>query len=282
MTSIRDVLASGRKALDNSSSSPRIDLEILLCQVLNTNQAFLYTHPEKNLSSNEEVKFKSMVEARAKGMPIAYLTGEKEFWSLPLRVSEATLIPRPETELLVEKALSILDESSEIRVLELGTGSGAIAIALAHTRPNWHITAVERSAQALNVAIKNAERLGIKNIKFIFSDWFSKVDEVVFDAVISNPPYIAEGDPHLFSGDLRFEPNDALISEGNGLQSLQYIIKRSYNYLTPNGVILLEHGFDQRVAVEELLQQNGYLEIKCWQDLQNQDRVSFGTKRKNP
>jgi release factor glutamine methyltransferase len=282
MTNIKDALKVGRKILSESSPSAQLDVEVLLSKVLKTNKAYLYTYPETSLTEEEENQYLSLVSARDNGEPIAYLVGMREFWSLPFQVTNSTLIPRPETELLVEKTLENIDSSKSASILELGTGSGAIAIAIAHARPNWNLIAAEKSESALKVAIKNAEQLEIKNIKFILSDWFSKVDELSFDCIISNPPYIAENDPHLSSGDVRFEPNEALISGANGLESLQNIIKHGYDYLASNGILLLEHGYDQRVAVGKLLGQYGYQDVECWQDLQKKDRVSIGKRKKKP
>lgn len=280
MINIKDALSLGKISLKEKSDSPQVDTEILLSYIFNCKKAYLYTHPERVLTENEYSDYLSLLNERKNGVPIAYLTGVKEFWSLPLQVSKSTLIPRPETELLVEKTLDILDATKQIKLLELGTGSGAIAIAIAVNRPNWQIWAIEKNHEALDVAIKNAEKLGIKNIKFVLSDWFYKIDKLKFHAIIANPPYIAENDPHLLEGDVSFEPRYALISGTTGLESLQYIIEQSYDYLLIDGILLLEHGYNQKKDLEKILSKRGYLSISCFKDLQGHDRVSLGVKGK--
>lgn len=260
-----------------SSKEPRLEAEILLAHVLIKNRAFLYTHPEIFLSKSQLLFFQQLVARRTLGMPIAYLTGTREFWSLPLRVSEETLIPRPETELLVELTLKMLQHQSYARILDLGTGSGAIALALAKERPDWQIWACDYSPGALQTAEENAAYLGLRNIRFWYSDWFSEISmDKNFHAIVSNPPYIAANDPHLSEGDLRFEPLMALLGGIDGLSALEHIIKHSIARLEPNGLLLLEHGFDQKLAVTSMLIDYGYNEVQCWQDLHGLDRVSSG------
>ncbi|MDP3562739.1 MAG: peptide chain release factor N(5)-glutamine methyltransferase [Legionellaceae bacterium] len=279
MTSIQKALIDATNLLSDISPSARIDAEILLSMALKVNKTFLYTYPENELNAETSAIYQSLLKTRAKGTPIAYITGTREFWSLNLHVSNATLIPRPETELLIEKALAMIDASHPARLLDLGTGSGAIALALAHSRPNWQIVACDKSEQALEIAVKNAKQLAISNVTFVCSNWFTHITATGFDAIVSNPPYIAEQDPHLSVGDLQFEPKDALVSGMNGLESLHYIIKHSYNRLLPNGLLLLEHGYNQRQAVDRMLHEHGYQNIECWQDWQGHDRISSARRR---
>lgn len=280
MTTIINTIIQATSILNTQSPTPRVDAEILLAQTLNVSRAYIYTHPEKEIQPNMQNAFQALLQARRDGMPIAYLTGQREFWSLPLHVSKATLIPRPETERLVETALDLLAAEKPLKILDLGTGSGAIACALAQTRTSWHITGCDISLEALCIAKQNAEHLGLSNITFVHSNWFASIPEMSFDAILSNPPYLADHDVHLTEGDLRFEPKLALVSGPNGLESLQSIIEQSYNRLVPNGILLLEHGFQQRQAVAEQLSINGYQDIRCWQDYQGHDRVSSAIKIK--
>ena len=237
---------------------------------------FFYAHPEYTLTALQQEQYQNIVTKRVTGIPIAYLTGTREFWSLPLHVSKDTLIPRPETELLVELTLAQLTTTSPATVLDLGTGSGAIALALASERPDWNLLACDKSQAAVNTARDNATQLGIHNLNVLCSDWFASIPKQQFDAIVSNPPYIAERDPHLHQGDVRFEPRDALVSGIDGLDALHYIIKYSQDWLLPSGLLLLEHGFEQGPAVTSMLKQYGYQEVQCWQDWQGHDRVSGG------
>lgn len=254
------------------SQTPRLDTEILLSHTLGVNRTFLYTYPENMLTSEEWCAFQQLVSQRTTGIPVAYLTGHKEFWSLPLQVNEHTLIPRPETELLVEKTLSLLAARPSATILELGTGSGAIALALAKERPFWNIVACDIHQQTLNIAAANQEALGLANVQFYQSDWFSAIGTQYFDAIVANPPYLAEDDPHL-QEDIRFEPSRALVSGKNGLQALNHIIQHARSYLNHQGILLVEHGATQKDAVMNQLKQCGYASIHCWQDWQNHDRV---------
>ncbi len=276
---ITEIIQQAVTQLSVTSTSPRIDTEILLCKALQVSRAYLYTHPEAILTNTALNTFQGLLDQRLQGHPIAYLVGTREFWSMPLNVSPATLIPRPETELLVEKILALFPNDATLNVLELGTGSGAIACALAKSRPHWQIMAGDISEEALIIAKKNAKTLGIHNIQFLQSDWFSNIpDHCLFDVIVSNPPYLAASDPHLQTGDVRFEPKQALISGANGLESLQFIIEHSYNRLISNGYLLLEHGCEQKNAVSAMLLQYGYQTIQCWQDYQGHDRVSSAKK----
>lgn len=255
-----------------------IEAEILLSHVLHHNRAWLFAHPEALLTQEQTQYYQELIKKRAQGTPIAYLIGEREFWSLTLKVTPQTLIPRHETEQLVELALELLAHESHARILDLGTGSGAIALALAHEHPSWHIDACDRSAGALKIAQNNADRLNITNVHLYQSDWFHSVPAENYHAIISNPPYIAVTDPHIRQGDLIFEPIDALVSGQDGLADLQYIITHSYDRLLPNGLLLLEHGYDQKMSIQAILNKLGYCHVRSWQDHAGHDRVSGAWK----
>lgn len=278
MTKISEALVRATHRLTPQSPSARLDAEILLQHVLTTSRAFLYAHPEKTLTTTQADLYQQLIEERAQGMPVAYLTGHREFWSLPLTVNQATLIPRPETELLVELALTLLHTKKTATILDLGTGSGAIALALASEHPEWTIVATDKNDTAITMAKQNAAHLGLSNVRFFLSDWFEAIPQQPFDAILSNPPYIAIDDPHLNEGDLRFEPREALTSGIDGLDALTHLIKQAPAYLTQGGLLLVEHGFQQKKAVLELFQQADYKSIHCWQDTAGHDRVSGGLR----
>ena len=276
MTDIKRALRHAIDRLKPSSTSADIDAEILLAFTLATSRAFLYTHSEQMLSHKESETYEQFIAQRIAGMPIAYLTGTREFWSLPLTVGKDTLIPRPETELLVELTLELLKTNSLASVLDLGTGSGAIALALASERPDWTLIAGDSSQAAIAIATHNTHQLGLKNVQLVCSDWFSSIQTQCFHAIVSNPPYIAENDPHLKEGDVRFEPQQALISGADGMDSLRYIIEHAYDHLLPGGLLLLEHGYSQARVVTDLLRQKGYEQSTSWLDHQGHERVSGG------
>ncbi|MFI4962807.1 MAG: peptide chain release factor N(5)-glutamine methyltransferase, partial [Legionellales bacterium] len=233
-------------------------------------------HPEVLLSQTQLEHYQAFITQRAEGIPLAYLTGTREFWSLSLEVNPHTLIPRHETELLVELALELIPNKPHMQVLDLGTGSGAIALALAKERPHWHIDACDYSADALIMAQINAKNNNLRNLSFYQSDWFNQLKPKGYHALISNPPYLAADDPHLKQGDLPFEPLSALVSGQDGLADLQYLIEEATNWLVPEGLLLLEHGFKQKAHLQAILKRSGYKNIQCWQDLQGHDRVSGG------
>ncbi len=285
MTKVLDIKTQLREATERlrvSSESPQLDAELLFMHVLKKTRAFLYAHHDDVLEPALLSQIEILISKRLQGVPIAYLLGEREFWSLPLYVTEDTLIPRPETELLVELALELLGQQQTCSVLELGTGTGAIVAALASEKPQWHFIAVDQSEKALSVAEKNINRHGLKNINLIQSNWFEKVDNLIdnlaFDLVISNPPYLAFDDQHQYQGDLRFEPKSALLSGENGLDDLNFIIKHSIKYLRPGGLLLLEHGYQQAPMVTARLKHYKYNKTSTWQDTNQIDRVSGGWK----
>lgn len=275
MINISTVLEQAQKLYSHS----RLETEILLCHLLQKNRAYLFAHPETPLTLDQEKAYLGLIKQRAQGRPIAYLTRTREFWSLSLKVNEHTLIPRHETEGLVELALDKIPNKPGTQVLDLGTGSGALALALAKERPKWHIFACDASKKALEIAKENAQNLEISNVTFYHSHWFSQLPAIHYEAIVSNPPYLAKDDPHLQQGDLRFEPLNALISGQDGLADLQYIIEHSDRYLVPKGLLLLEHAYDQRKMVHALLKAKGYSHIQCWQDMQGHDRVSAGSNQ---
>lgn len=276
MIDIKLALIQAIDMLNQISNSARIDAELLLCHTLKRTRTYLYSHPEIKLSDVELTTYRQLITKRAQGIPIAYLTQTREFWSLPLKVTQDTLIPRPETEQLVELTLQNLANKSHATILELGTGSGAISLALAYEKPNWTIIATDKSIAALDIARQNATKLNLTNIQFLCSDWFDCIPTIRFDAIISNPPYIAEHDPHLQQDSLPFEPQQALTSGIDGLDALRLIIKQSHASLQPGGFLFLEHGYDQKNAVIHLFEQQQYKNIQCWQDYQGHDRISGG------
>ncbi len=266
-----------------NSHIDKLESEIILAHILHVDRAYLHTYPERDLKQQENDKFLSYVQERKQGKPIAYIIQKKEFWSLELKVTQDTLIPRPETELLVEVIVEKFNPgptqspSKTYRFLELATGSGAISIAITKNHPNFEITATDISQKALEVARENQKYHQIKNIHFIQSDWFEKIDaKDKFDAIICNPPYIAENDSHLTQGDLRFEPKIALTPGKTGLEAIEHIIKMAKNYLLPSGWLFLEHGYDQGEKVAKLFQESDYCQIMAKKDLKSLPRVTFG------
>ncbi|WP_020395949.1 peptide chain release factor N(5)-glutamine methyltransferase [Thiolinea disciformis] len=272
---IRHALQQAQTRLTQSDSA-RLDAEILLMQVLNKPRSYLFTWPEVSLNQEQYTAFERLIEQRAKGMPVAYLIGYREFWGMALKVTADTLIPRPETELLVELALALLAPHQAFKVLDLGTGTGAIALAIAKERPQAQVLAVDSSPAALAVAQDNANQLGLTTIQFLQSDWFSAIPKQAFDLIMSNPPYIPDQDPHLQQGDVRFEPRSALSSGHDGLNALRTICRNAPQFLAPHAWLLLEHGYDQGRAVTDLLRHTGFQKVTCHKDLAGQDRVSSG------
>lgn len=270
---IKAILTTATQNL-SKSDSPRLDAEVLLCHVLKVNRSYLYTWPNKKITTIQYHKFQALLASRAQGTPIAYLTGHKEFWSLDLQVTTNTLIPRPETELLVEQALVRLPVDTQAQIVDLGTGSGAIALAIAVERPQCHTLAIDKSFAALTVARTNAKRLNLPSIIFLASDWWSAVGNLNATLIVSNPPYVAATDRHLSQGDVKSEPRDALVAGLDGLTDIRHIITTSVSHLEPHGWLLLEHGYDQAKAVRELFNQSSYKDITTYRDLAGLSRVT--------
>lgn len=258
------------------SPTAQLDAELLLAFVLDKPRSYLYTWPEKTVSEQQSAAFMMLFERRQRGEPVAYLLGRQGFWTLDLQVAEHTLIPRADTELLVEAALQLADAQSALQVLDLGTGTGALALALASERVQWTVTGVDRIESAVALAQSNQRQLQLNNVTFLPSSWFSALAGQCYDLIISNPPYIADNDPHLQRGDVRFEPLSALVSGPDGLDDLRLIIAQAPAYLSANGWLLLEHGFDQASAVRELLQQAGFVDVSSRRDLSKHERISLG------
>lgn len=256
----------------------RIEAQMLLSAALSVSRAWLIAHAEQTLTPAGENRFRELLQRRLQGEPVAYILGHREFYGLDFCVSPDVLIPRPDTETLVEAALQRIPVQAPSRVLDLGTGSGAIAIAIAFHRPHATVIAVDRSEASLAVARKNAGHLKIDNLQLIQSDWFSALPNTCHDIIVSNPPYIAENDFHLFQGDLRFEPSSALASGPDGLSDIRRIVEQAPRHLETGGWLLLEHGYEQAEKVAELLQARGFAEIGHAADLAGIQRVTFGRK----
>jgi release factor glutamine methyltransferase len=273
----RTVAATLRAAAATlEGAEARADAELLLAQALSRPRAWLYAHAEDALEPAAADRFEALLARRRRGEPVAYLLGRREFWSLELEVGADTLVPRPETELLVELALARLPAGVPARVLDLGTGSGAIALALACERPLAQVTAVDASRGALAVAQRNGARLAPGRLRFLRSDWYSALGGDRFDLLVSNPPYLAEDDPHLREGDLRFEPALALASGRDGLDALRVICAGAPAHLAAGGWLLFEHGYGQGAAARGLLDAAGFDAVETWPDLEGRDRASGG------
>lgn len=274
---VASLLRSAAERLEAAgSSSPQLDAQVLLGHVLGRSRTWMYTWPETEPSPGQLDNFRALLERRIAGEPVAYLTGRREFWSLDLEVTPATLIPRPETELLVERVLALVPPHADWSLADLGTGSGAIALAIAAERPACHIVATDRSADALTVAAANARRLGLTNVTFCRAEWLACFREGSFELVVSNPPYIREADPHLETGDVRYEPRSALAAGIDGLDDIRRIAEDSREALVENGHLLFEHGYDQGPAVKNLLLELGFGEVLGYRDGQGHNRMTEG------
>jgi len=275
---IQQALKQATDALQVHSESAKLDAEVLLALCLERDRTYLVTWPERCLTAAQAKRYQVLIEQRLAGHPVAHLLGEREFWSLPLYVNSSTLIPRPDTEVLVEQALD-LTLPHNAQVLDLGTGTGAIALALKHSRPNWQLTAVDKMADAVALAKRNAERLQLA-IDVQQSDWFAELSRNnKYDLVVSNPPYIDAADPHLQQGDVRFEPLSALVAKDHGLGDIQQIISSARDYLAAQGWLLIEHGYQQAAAVRACFSDCGYTRINTVQDYAQLDRVTLGQWR---
>jgi release factor glutamine methyltransferase len=275
--SIAALLREGAQQLAASGEAARLEAELLLGEVLGRPRSFLFAFPEQVPDANSAGRYRALIAARAAGRPVAQLLGRRDFWSLALAVDEHTLIPRPETELLVEAALARLPPDRAAHAADLGTGSGAIALAIASERPLLELVATDASAAALAVAQRNAQALGLASrVVFRLGDWLAPLAGERFDLIASNPPYLAEDDPHLKQGDLRFEPRSALASGTDGLDAIRRIVADAPAHLRPGGWLLLEHGLEQGAAIRALLEAAGFAAVRTLRDLEDRDRVSLG------
>ncbi|NOZ51862.1 MAG: peptide chain release factor N(5)-glutamine methyltransferase [Gammaproteobacteria bacterium] len=277
-TTIQQALSDARQQLSPTLEAASLEAEILLGHVLQQSRAQLYTWPHKPISDSQLSSYKALLARRFAGEPIAYIVGFREFWDLPLRVSPATLIPRPETERLVEISLELIPTDKTWHVADLGTGTGAIAIAIAKHRPRSQVVATDISIEALTIAQQNATQLKIPNLQFKNGAWCQPLKGMFFDLIVSNPPYITKNDPHLKQGDLRYEPALALTSGQNGLQDITNIVQSAPTILKNGGWLLLEHGFNQGDSVTNLLSMNNYKNISKYHDYEYRERASLGQK----
>lgn len=259
-TTIQTLLSDASSRID--SDSPRLDAELLLCRALDKPRSYLFSWPEHQPSNAQVAEFKSLLARRVHGEPIAHILEEQEFWSHLFKVTADTLIPRGDTEVLVEQALAQLPKDAECQIADLGTGTGCIAISIALERPHWQVTAVDKSPAALAVAQGNADRLEASNVRCVESSWCDALGEQQFDLIVSNPPYIREQDEHLAQGDVRFEPRSALTAGSDGLEDIRIIAKQAKSHLKANGLLLLEFGYDQARVVADILKAEGFVQLQ--------------------
>jgi len=279
MATIKQLLADGAHGLVDSESendSARLDAEILLALTLQKPRTWLYTWPEHIPSLPEQHMYLDLLRRRQSGEPVAYLTHRREFFGLELKINHHVLVPRPETETLVQCVLDVLADNSAARIADLGTGSGAVALALASQKPQARIVATDASSDALALARENAERLGIDNVTFMAGDWLVPLSGLTFDLIASNPPYIAEDDPHLSRDGVRFEPKPALVSGKDGLDAIRQLVTESPACLETGGWLMIEHGFDQGEAVRGLFTEVGFIDVVTHRDLGGNERVTIG------
>lgn len=283
--SIQKQIEFGTDLLKKVSDSAKLDSQVLLSHVLNKEINYLYTWPENQLTDNQFTSYNNLLQERLSGKPIAYITGVKEFWSLPFYCDPSTLIPRPDTEVLIEEVLNVTEESftDNVNCIDLGTGTGAIALALASEKPSWNIDAIDYSDNAIELAKKNANNLGINHVSIYQSDWFSNVEsDKKFNVIISNPPYIDENDIHLSQGDVRFEPLSALVAEKEGLADIERISTQAKQFLANGGYLFFEHGYSQGKACKDLMLKLGFSKVKTIKDYAKNDRVTYGIFNKEP
>jgi len=278
MSTVGDLLNQLSQRFAAISDSARVDAEVLLAFVLQQNKTWLYTWSEREVSATQQAQLERLSERRLRGEPVAYLTGQREFWSLELEVTPDTLIPRPDTELLVEIALQLFADSGDekLSIADLGTGTGAIALAIASELPNSHVVGLDRIPAAVQLAQRNQLQLNIPNATFLESDWFSALEAQSFDLIVSNPPYIEPQDPHLEQGDVRFEPRSALVAEDSGLQDIKHIIAVAPDYLADKGWLLFEHGYQQAAAIRQLMVERGFVDVQTRLDMAGLERATLG------
>jgi release factor glutamine methyltransferase len=272
---IRTILYAAAQTLEQGSDSPRLDAELLLAHILGRNRSYLYSHPETLLDSEQIDQYDGLLRRRHRGEPLAYLIGSKEFWSLPLSVNQHVLVPRAETELLIDVALACFPPERSIRAVDLGTGSGALAVALSHERPHWQLVATDISKSALKTARSNAHALALRNIHFLSGNWFTPLKNLSFELIICNPPYIDSCDPHLNQPELGYEPRQALVSKDHGLGNIKHIVKKAPLHLVRDGFLIIEHGYNQGASVRNLLEQRGFSAVSSHLDLSGHERASM-------
>jgi len=273
--SIQSTLQQAYNQLKDVSESAWLDAEVLLCHCLNKPRSYLKAWPETEIAANINARYQQLIAQRVQHKPVAYLTGTREFWSRPFKVTEDVLIPRPDTELLIEVSLPLIPQK-DCRILDLGTGSGIIAVTLGLERPHATLIATDKSEAALQVAKENADHLGANNIQFRVSDWFNQLATDTFDFILSNPPYINTLDKHLLQGDVQHEPKTALVAAQQGLADILAIVQQAPQHLNPGGHLLIEHGFDQQAAVQHIFSQAGFSTIQTHIDLAGNPRITSG------
>lgn len=276
MPTISEILTDAKTQLASVSDTAALDAELLLLHILDKSKTFLFTWPDHQVTEAQLSAFNALLARRTQGEPVAHILGHREFWSLSLAVNPSTLIPRPDTERLVELGLDFAVTLASGKGLDLGTGTGAIALAMASELPKWQWIGIDKQAEAVELAKTNQVRNHIENCQFLQSDWFANISEQKFNLILSNPPYIDKNDIHLSRGDVRFEPHSALVAEGQGLADIELICDKSRNYIETGGALMLEHGYQQGIAVREILTRFGYHNVATFQDLGGNDRVSVG------
>ncbi|UOA09341.1 peptide chain release factor N(5)-glutamine methyltransferase [Methylobacter sp. S3L5C] len=276
MPHINALLNEATQRLAVISDSAALDAEVLLCLILGKERSYLRTWPDKDLQLEDTARFWTLIQQRLNGMPIAYITGSREFWSRTFNVTPDVLIPRPDTELLIEISLKLIPKDKPVKIIDLGTGSGIIAITLAAERPLAQVSATDLSKAALRVAKLNANKHETTHIQFYQSNWLANMRKEKFNIIVSNPPYIAENDSHLMQGDIRFEPQSALCADDQGLSDIKIIVETAINYLESGGYLLIEHGYDQEHQVQSIFKDFHYDNVQTVTDLSGQPRVTYG------